>query len=147
MNPNLKYEIKARAFFVATGYVAPGKDQPQGLPDCMGIGRRQFFWDEWIAQNGKTINVMLKAFEEVEAYSPENDLAGSERINKALNESGVPIGNEHTTYTPAERVLILVTQRDYYARRCDELAALLAKATNLIVADDLNDKAECPVKQ
>jgi len=46
-----------------------------------------------------------------------------DQVRKALDEAGVPTGNEHTNYTLAERVLLLVIQRDTFMRQVDELRA------------------------
>ena len=41
-------------------------------------------------------------------------------VKEALDKSGTAIGNEHETYSLAQRVEHLATARDYFMRQCDE---------------------------
>lgn len=57
-----KYEIKAKAFRLMTGYTAPGKDPPSGSYPPP-YEERQKAWEKWLNDNRQCINAMLQAFE------------------------------------------------------------------------------------
>ena len=63
MTSNERFELKARAFNILFGVVAPGKDVPaaRGSDDYEA---RQRLWIDWLSHNGKTIDAMLTAFDE-----------------------------------------------------------------------------------
>lgn len=64
LNPVERYEIKAMAFRIMTGHMAPGKDaSPHSYP--APIEERSAAWEKWIVEHGKTAAAMLTAFERV----------------------------------------------------------------------------------
>lgn len=64
MNTNLKFEIKAKAFEIMTGLLAPGKDCPAA---CNGsdYGLREDCWKDWNNRYSKVVNAMILAFEKI----------------------------------------------------------------------------------
>jgi len=64
MNTIEQYEIKARAFQIMTGEMAPGKD----VPSCcysMSFDERSEMWDKWLKENSECINAMMRAFNDI----------------------------------------------------------------------------------
>lgn len=55
-----------------------------------------------------------------------------EEVEKAVNESGTAIGNEHETYSLQQRIRDIITQRDYYQRQTDEARQRIACARGLL---------------
>lgn len=59
-DPNIQYEIKAEAFHIMTGQMAPGKDPPSAsYPQPYEI--RKEMYDEFIKKNGEMIGVVILA--------------------------------------------------------------------------------------
>lgn len=63
MNANVRFEITAHAFWLATGFIAPGKDCPPDLQQNPHL--RQAAWDNWNRENHRTVSDMLAAFSHV----------------------------------------------------------------------------------
>ena len=59
-----RYEIKAEAFRISTGYTAPGKDVA-ALAHGAPFHERAAAWDKWDADNGAIVNAMFLAFKRV----------------------------------------------------------------------------------
>lgn len=53
-------------------------------------------------------------------------------VEKAVNESGTAIGNEHETYSLPQRIRDITAQRDYFIRQTDKARAKLASAESHI---------------
>lgn len=69
MNANERFEIKARAFQLMTGMMAPGKDCPAaGGPINEAV--RDETWHEWREFHAKIIAAMITAFEEISSPKP-----------------------------------------------------------------------------
>ena len=60
MDANTKFEIKAKAFQIMTGILAPGKDYPAAVnqPD---YDLREESWKDWNLRHGKVVNAMILA--------------------------------------------------------------------------------------
>jgi len=61
MTTNEEYEIKAEAFRIMTGHLAPGKD-PSPAANSSCFDERFAAYDQWIVTNGKCANAMMLAF-------------------------------------------------------------------------------------
>lgn len=60
MESNLSYEIKAEAFRIMTGHMAPGKDpSPHSYPAPLEVRSRAF--EEWITEHDQIIQAMILA--------------------------------------------------------------------------------------
>lgn len=63
MDANTSFEIKAEAFRIMTGYMAPGKSQS---PHCYHQeDERWEAWKNWLAKYGECAVAMLTAFERI----------------------------------------------------------------------------------
>ena len=60
----VRYEIKARAFQIMTGKMAPGKDVPAAMARNDG-GGRQKLWEEWCEEHGTLVFAVITAAEEI----------------------------------------------------------------------------------
>lgn len=69
--------------------------------------------------------------------NPESEL---EAVRIALNEADVAVGNEHMTYSLADRVRILALAKDYFLRQCDEARNRLAKASSPVTDNPKEDE-------
>jgi hypothetical protein len=69
MNANVLFEIKAEAFRIMTGMMAPGKDVGMAGSEHT-YEERCRIWGDWIGNNYEVINAMLKA---VDTICPEAD--------------------------------------------------------------------------
>ena len=58
------YEVKAEAFRICTGHMAPGKD-PAAMSYPKPFEDRAKAWDEWHAAHALPIAAMLTAFERI----------------------------------------------------------------------------------
>ena len=64
MNSNAIYEVKAEAFRLMTGHMAPGKDpSPESYPDT--FERRSAAWDKWHAEHNEIIVAMVRALHRI----------------------------------------------------------------------------------
>lgn len=64
-----KFEVKAEAFRIMTGHMAPGKDaSPQSYP--APYEERSKLFAEWIKTHGECVDAMIKA---VERVVPDDD--------------------------------------------------------------------------
>ena len=65
MNSNTAFEVKAEAFRIMTGHLAPGKDA--GLLDGDSISHQDRYekWGIWVVVHGDVIRAMLKAVDNV----------------------------------------------------------------------------------
>ena len=64
MNANESYEVKAEAFRMMTGQMAPGKDPPRGsYPEP--LEKRSVLWSRWKFEYGEIIHAMEVAFERI----------------------------------------------------------------------------------
>jgi hypothetical protein len=61
INPNLKFELKARAFENMRFMLAPGKDQRSGPP----MATREKEWYEWCDKHDKVFGHFIRAAEEL----------------------------------------------------------------------------------
>ena len=60
LSTNIRYELKAYAFYRMTGELAPGKDvSPERV--SASFDERYDLWIAWLEQNGECINAMLSA--------------------------------------------------------------------------------------
>ena len=59
-----RYEVKAEAFRICTGHMAPGKD-PASASYPAPFDERAKAWDEWHATHALPIAAMLTAFERI----------------------------------------------------------------------------------
>ena len=59
-----RYEVKAEAFRICTGHMAPGKD-PAAMSYPKPFEDRAKAWDEWHAAHALPIAAMLTAFERI----------------------------------------------------------------------------------
>ncbi len=57
-----KYEVKAEAFRLMTGHMAPGKDTPM-LAYSAPFKERESLWQAWHEEHGGCVVAMLLAFE------------------------------------------------------------------------------------
>ena len=64
MDSNERYEVKAEAFRMMTGQMAPGKDPPRGSYS-IPLEERSAMWDNWKCQHGEIIRAMEIAFERI----------------------------------------------------------------------------------
>ena len=64
MNTNESYEVKAEAFRMMTGQMAPGKDPPR-VSYSKPFEERVIMWDNWKSQHGEIIRAMEIAFERI----------------------------------------------------------------------------------
>ena len=64
MNVNTAYEIRAEAFRIMTGMMAPGKD-PGMAGESASYEERCHVWGDWLLNNEDIITAMLKASEHV----------------------------------------------------------------------------------
>lgn len=69
MNANTRYEIKARAFNLMTGHMAPGKDSPAAAGPT-DYDERELAWLRWLDTNRHCIESMFQAFEEITEDDP-----------------------------------------------------------------------------
>ena len=53
-----EYEIKAEAFRICTGHMAPGKD-PASASSPAPFEERSAAWDAWMNENGRVVRAML----------------------------------------------------------------------------------------
>ena len=60
MDSYTSYEIKAEAFRLMTGHMAPGKD-PAAASYPASFEERSEIWDAWLESNGECVIAMLKA--------------------------------------------------------------------------------------
>lgn len=60
MDSYVSYEIKAEAFRIMTGHMAPGKDAASASYPAP-FEERQAAWDEWLKENSDCIKAMLAA--------------------------------------------------------------------------------------
>ena len=60
------YEIKAEAFRICTGHMAPGKD-PSPLSYPAPFEERAAAWDKWTTENLKITGAFLTAFNRIMA--------------------------------------------------------------------------------
>ena len=68
MDDNLRYEIKAEAFRIMTGHMAPGKDpSPLSYPAPFEV--RAEAWEKWHEQHAQCIAAMLTAMDRMEAHN------------------------------------------------------------------------------
>lgn len=59
-----RYEIKAEAFRIMTGHMAPGKDPASAsYPESPEV--RSEVWEAWLKEYGKALNAMITAFERI----------------------------------------------------------------------------------
>lgn len=65
MNANTAFEIKAEAFRIMTGYMAPGKDAGVMAGIDHSYEYRCQRWGDWNGLHGEVINSMLKAVDNV----------------------------------------------------------------------------------
>lgn len=64
MDAYYRYEIKAEAFRIMTGHMAPGKDAPpQSYP--APYEEREKVWRQWLLDNEECINAMLLAVDRI----------------------------------------------------------------------------------
>ena len=62
MDSNLSFEIKAEAFRIMTGHMAPGKSaSPESYP--APYEERIRIWGDWLVNNEEVINAMLLSME------------------------------------------------------------------------------------
>ncbi len=59
-----KYEVKAEAFRIMTGHMAPGKDPPM-MSYSASFEERELMWASWIDENSDCVKAMLLAFEHI----------------------------------------------------------------------------------
>lgn len=64
MNDYDNYEIKAEAFRIMTGHMAPGKD-PASATYPASFGIRMAAWKKWLTKNDKCASAMLLAFKRI----------------------------------------------------------------------------------
>ena len=64
MNAGLRYELRARAFELMTGQLAPGKDAPAEVNGA-SMEEREQAWREWLEQHFACVEAMLKAVDEL----------------------------------------------------------------------------------
>ena len=64
MDSNERYEVKAEAFRMMTGQMAPGKDPPRASYS-EPFEDRMVMWDKWVIQHDEVIRAMLLAFERI----------------------------------------------------------------------------------
>ena len=64
MNANTAFEIKAEAFRIMTGMMAPGKDEGMA-GGAHTYEERCQRWGDWIGLHGEVVNAMLKATDSV----------------------------------------------------------------------------------
>ncbi len=60
MDSYISYEIKAEAFRIMTGYMAPGKDAASASYPAP-IAEREAAWTKWLTENSECIKAMLSA--------------------------------------------------------------------------------------
>ena len=64
MNANTEFEIKAKAFEIMTGELAPGKDTPAcGYAGCETHSETLSKWKQWNTDHREIISALLKATE------------------------------------------------------------------------------------
>ena len=64
MNANTAYEIKAEAFRIMTGMMAPGKD-PGMAGSAHTYEERCQRWGDWLCLYGEVINAVLKSADDI----------------------------------------------------------------------------------
>ena len=64
MNLDERYEVKAEAFRIMTGQMAPGKDPPSASYS-KPFDERSAMWEQWRKQNGEITRAMEIAFERI----------------------------------------------------------------------------------
>jgi len=64
MNANESYEVKAEAFRMMSGQMAPGKDPPRGSYS-EPLEKRFVLWNNWRSQHAEIIRAMEIAFERI----------------------------------------------------------------------------------
>lgn len=64
MNGLDRYEVKAEAFRICTGHMAPGKD-PSPATYPAPFEERARAWDEWHVIHGQVIAAFLTAFDRI----------------------------------------------------------------------------------
>lgn len=55
-----------------------------------------------------------------------------EQALRALDKAGVPVGDEHRRYTLVERIEILGTAKDYFARQTEKARSSMRKARKIL---------------
>ena len=58
---DFRYEVKAEAFRIMTGHMAPGKD-PASASYPAPFEERAAAWEAWMEQYGQVIDAMFTAF-------------------------------------------------------------------------------------
>lgn len=69
LDENLRFEIKAEAFRIMTGHMAPGKDASMHSYPAPYELRASLF-AQWIGHHGKCLDAVIRA---VERIIPDND--------------------------------------------------------------------------
>jgi len=62
MNSLEIFEVKAEAFLIMTGHMAPGKD-PARVTYPKPLEERQEIWEKWFHQYGSCVAAMITAFD------------------------------------------------------------------------------------
>ena len=68
MNPNLRFDIEAEAFYRYTGMLAPGKDAPLTMATPSREDREKE-WRTWRAAFGDVVDVVIDAMARLEDQS------------------------------------------------------------------------------
>ena len=72
LNSIERYEIIARAFYLATGHMAPGKD-PAPATYPASFEERFAVYQKWVDNNRFMLAYMLRAFEDIMVNENEGD--------------------------------------------------------------------------
>lgn len=72
MNSNLAFEIRARAFQLMTGKLAPGKDEPAAV-NWEDRGDRLAAWMTWLEKYDPCIEAMLNAVDDITGDEEDPD--------------------------------------------------------------------------